>query len=304
MERAHSALNRALGHNDGLEPAASSANGLEPSTSHGPAHWTTVGRLTPGLIHEINNSLCVVGNHVQLLLLKHEACPELSGRGGGADLVKPLQVMNEYLDRAQAILHRFAEYATPLTRSPSRFHVSDLVEDALALAHLQRPLRRLHLRREFAEGPLEIEGDPNLVMDVCIELLTVAAHAIPCDGTLTIFTRSIRADDPAGPTPGGALIGFTGVGQWPHLIDNGLTAACALAEQLGGRLTCTDNRDATEGVSTTGPSTELRLRTEPAEVTGIWLALPQRGRPCSAPAPTHRTGEENGDSAEVAPRQP
>lgn len=266
-EGAHSALKRGPGHEDGIDTGASSANGLAPSAVLRQAHWVTVGRLTPGLIHEINNILCVVGNHVQLLLLKNEDCPELSRRGGGVDLVKPLQVITEYTDRAQAILHRFAEYARPLERSLTRFRVSDLLEDALALAHLQQPLRKLHIRRECAEGICEIEGDPNPVMDVFIELLTIAAHAIPCGGTLTISTQSIPSTglrtglsgstslttgSSAGPVPGEVVIGFTGVGQWPHASDRGL--AFALVEQLGGRLMC--------------ESTGLR--------TGIWVALPQR----------------------------
>lgn len=323
-KKAHSALERGPGHEDGIGTGASSTNGLAPSAVLRQAHWVTVGRLTPGLIHEINNILCVVGNHVQLLLLNNEACPELNRRDGDVDLVKPLQVINEYTDRAQVILHRFAEYARPLEEhSLSRFRVSDLLEDALALAHLQRPLRKLHLRRECAEGICEIEGDPNPVMDVFIELLTMAAHAIPCGGTLTISTQSIPSTglrtgcsdstslttgSSAGPVSGEVVIGFTGVGQWPHVSDRELALARTLVEQLGGRLVCESGRDATCRVSITGPlrqgsaqvSSELRAGPSAELRTGIWVTLPQRAPLSSSPATPYLSGNRNSKGAEFS----
>lgn len=332
-EKAHSALKRGPGYEDGIGTGASSANGLAPSVVLRQAHWVAVGRLTPGLIHEINNILCVVGNHVQLLLLNNE--------GGDVDLVKPLQVINEYADRAQVILHRFAEYARPLEEhSLSRVRVSDLLEDALALAHLQRPLRKLHLRKEWAEGIYEIEGNPNHVMDTFIELLTTAAHAIPCGGTLTISIQSIPSTEPvvsgveplrigplaelrtgfsdstslttggssAGPISGEVVIGFTGVGQWPHASDRGLEFARTLVEQLGGRLVCEAGQDATRCVSTIGPLRQgsaqvLRLSSEQAstELTaGIWVALPQRAPLSSSPAAPYLRGNQNSGGAKFS----
>ena len=287
-EGVHSTLERLSGGDDGLEPGARSANGSAPSAILGQTHWVTVGRLTPGLIHEINNILCVVGNHVQLLLLKNG--------GDNADIVKSLQVINGYTDRAQALLHRFAKYARPPGRPSSRFRVTDLLEDTLAFAHLQRPFRKLHLRKEFATDLPEIEGDPNPVMVVLIELVTIAAQAIPSGGTLTISSQlncGMRNDPIENPhseirhpysSMPWVVIGFTGVGQWPHVSDRELTVARALVEQLGGRLTCEDGQDATCRVST----------------TGIWLALPQQARLSTA---SYSTAEENGKSTESSPGQ-
>ncbi len=61
----------------------------------GQAHWMAVGKLTPGLIHEINNALCVIGNYVQLLMLERER--------RGAETLKPLTVMNATIERVQAL---------------------------------------------------------------------------------------------------------------------------------------------------------------------------------------------------------
>lgn len=276
-EGTHSTLKRLPGGDDGLKPGARGANGLASSAILGQAHWVSVGRLAPGLIHEINNILCVVGNHIQLLLLKNE--------GGDADSVTPFQVISDYTDRAQAILHCFAKYARPLERSSSRFRVTDLLEDTLALAHLQRPFRKLHLRREFATDLPEIEGDPNPVMDVLIELVTIAAQAIPSAGTLILSTQSISGfssylptGDSTGLVAGGAMVGFTGVGQWPQLSDRRLTVARAVIEQLGGRLHSTPD----------------------VWPTGLWLALPQQARLSTA---SSSTAEENSEITESSPEQ-
>lgn len=253
----NSAMKVTNGHENGPEPLASGEGAPAELAILRQAHWAAAGQLTPGLIHEVNNVLCVVSNYAQLLLLKTE--------GEGSDIVKSLQAIGDYTDRAQAILHRFAEYARSPDRSSTSFRITDLLEKALALAHLQRPFRTIHLRRKFAEDLPQIEGNPHLVMDVLFELLQIAASVIPAGETLTVHTQPIfsgstrlPAGDSAGPLARGAVIGFTGAGQWPQASSSELAVARTLIKQLRGRLMCECDRDATS----------------PVPIVGIWLTLP------------------------------
>lgn len=193
-------------------------------------HWVVVGKLTPGLIHEINNALCVVSNYVQLLMLERER--------RGWDILKPLAAMSHTIERAQALSHRVAVYAREPARPQSRFGVNDLLEEALALASLQRTFRELHLHKSFADSLPEIKGDPRSLMDAFFELLTIAASAVGRGGTLTISTQS---------TPGWVVVGFDGSGQWRQCSDESLTMARQIVEQQGGRVVCEAQPGPTEG---------------------------------------------------------
>ncbi|MGB4781401.1 hypothetical protein, partial [Candidatus Methylomirabilis sp.] len=210
----NSALKVTNGHEDSPGPLASGEGVPAELTILGQAsfdaaqdrHWVGVGKLTPGLIHEINNALCVVGNYVQLLMLERER--------RGWDILKPLQAMRNSLECAQTISHRVAEYASKPARPQARLQVHDLLEEAVALAHLHRAFRELHLRKAFTDNLPEIEGDPRSLMDAFLDLLTVAASAVGRGSTLAISTAS---------TSGWVVVSLSGAGQWPHCSDESLT---------------------------------------------------------------------------------
>lgn len=234
----NSALQVTNGHEDGGEPWASGEGALAELAILGQAlfdaaqdrHWVGVGKLTPGLIHEINNALCAIGNYLQLLMLERER--------RGWDILKPLQAMSNSLERAQALSHRVAVYAREPARPRSRLQVNDLLEEAVALAHLHRAFRELHLRKAFAEHLPEIEGDPRSLMDAFLDLLTVAASAVGRGGTLAILTAS---------TAGWVVVSLSGAGQWPHCSDESLTLVRQIVEHQGGRVVREAQSESTEG---------------------------------------------------------
>lgn len=230
------------------------------------AHWAAVGGLTPGFIHEINNVLCVVANHVQLLMLQSER--------RDWDILRPLQVMSDNLDRVEKLAHRFAAYARSAQRPPRMLCLNALVDNAIALLEHQRTFLRLQIQKEFAQDLPEIEGDPGPLTDAVVELLSAGARAIPRGGTLTISTQS---------SPGLVMIGFTGAGQWPHVSDDSVILARHIVEQQGGRLVC--DRDHAPFV--------VGAAADPAQpaigsVTSIRLALPRRAHL------SPQTGQGNG----------
>ena len=193
-------------------------------------HWVGVGKLTPGLIHEINNALCVVGNYVQLLMLERER--------RGWDILKPLQAMSNSIERAQALSHRVAVYAREPVRPQARLQVHNLLDEAVALSHLHRAFRELHLHQAFADNLPEIKGDPRSLMDAFLDLLTIAASAVGRGGTLTISTES---------TSDWVVVSLSGAGQWPHCSDESLTLARQIVEHQEGRVVREAQPGPTEG---------------------------------------------------------
>ena len=209
----------------------------------GQAHWTAVGKLTPGLIHEFNNALCVIGNYVQLLTLERER--------RGWDIVKPLAAMSNSLERAQALTHRVAAYARENAQPSSSIRVNELLEKALTFASLQRQFRELELRTAFGDNLPEVEGDPRSLMDAFVELLTIDSQPVAQGGAVTISTRS---------TPGWVMVTLSGPDRaWP-CPEASLTLARQIIEQQGGRLV----REAGPGSAAGTLSVWFRVSTDTA----------------------------------------
>lgn len=185
----------------------------------GQAHWTAVGKLTPGLIHEINNALCVIGNYVQLLMLQREH--------RGQEVLKSLTTMSATVERVQTLTHRVAAYARVKAQPSSSIRIHELLEEALALASLQRLFREFQVHRAFSDNLPEVRGDSRSLMDAFVELLTIDSHAIARGGTVTISTRS---------APGWVTVTLNGPdGAWP-CSETSQTLACQIIEQQAGRL--------------------------------------------------------------------
>jgi len=185
----------------------------------GQAHWTAVGKLTPGLIHEINNAMCAIGNYIQLLTLEQER--------RRSEPIKPLTAMTAAIERLQALTHRVAAYAREKAQPSSLIQVNELLEKALAFASLQRLFRELTLHRAFDDSLPEVMGDPRSLTDAFVELLTIDSLPASRGGPITISTRS---------TPGWAVVTFSGPGHaWP-CSEASLTLARQIIEQQAGRL--------------------------------------------------------------------
>lgn len=219
----------------------------------GQAHWVAVGKLTPGLIHEINNALCVLSNYVQLLMLE--------GERRCWDNLKPLGAMSHTIEQVQALTHRVAGYVRQSAQSPSRIKVNDLLEEVLALATLQRAVRELHIDRVPADNVFEIEADPGPLVDAFVELLTIAASAEGRRGTLTISTETTPSTEPRTGS-GWVVVSLSGSGPWQHCPDEDLALACQIIEQQGGRVVWRAQPE------TTGGQLSVRLRAFAPESLG------------------------------------
>lgn len=185
----------------------------------GQAHWMAVGKLTPGLIHEINNALCVIGNYIQILMLEHQH--------RGSEALKPLITMSATIERVQALTHRVAAYARENAHPSASIRVNELLEKALTLANLQKRFREIQLHKSFGTDLPEVKGDPRSLMDAFVELLTIDGPAVAQGGAVAILTRS---------TPGWVTVSLSGVDcVWP-CSEASVTLARQIVEQQGGRL--------------------------------------------------------------------
>ena len=196
-----------------------------------------IGRLTPALIHELNNSLLVMLGTADL---------ELASLPPGS---KESERMETVRDAGNEIRDAVSQLAA-FTRSPleGEYKLS-LVELGRSIAALTR---RLHLQREvgfedsYCEDELEIEGNEAQLAQALLHVLTNALQASGTGDTVTLELKREDGNAVALVTDSGAGVADGQAEQIFELFETtrldrqgsgvGLAAARAIARRHGGEL--------------------------------------------------------------------
>lgn len=148
------------------------------------ARMASVGLLTSGIAHDINNPLCIISNYLQLFRLRPEGLlPEV------AAALEPIEVsVQRIADTIQALL----EYAgaRPGERKPS--DVNAATRRILLLLQNHSLFRRVRIATDFASGLPPVGLDQVAWEQVLWELFTNAREAMPDGGAVRISTRLLE----------------------------------------------------------------------------------------------------------------
>src|SRR5438094_462086 len=133
----------------------------------------TLGELTTGVAHELNNPLnntgLFVGNAVDLL--------ELGGTDKGP-IVRALRQALQQVGKATEIISHLRTFgrAAPVSREP--VSLRQVIERSLSLMHQQLRLREINVTVELSSEELVVLGNPIQLEQVFINLLTNARDAM------------------------------------------------------------------------------------------------------------------------------
>ncbi len=146
----------------------------------------TLGTLSAGIAHEINNPLAFLMHSLELLSNRLRA-PAL---GEDADGVAPSPVqcgaemeilirrMDQALERIRDIVASVKGFARVEEAEVRPFKLPSVIEGALTMTrHLLR--HRAQVDLDLQEGLPEVQGHPGKIQQVLINLLANAAHALP-----------------------------------------------------------------------------------------------------------------------------
>jgi signal transduction histidine kinase len=145
-----------------------------------------IGGLAAGVAHELRNPLTSVK-----LLLQHAASQ------GGATAVVPasrLSLILEEIDRMEATIQGLLDFSRPA--APQR-QVHDLRHTLKRAVHLvEGRAEKQHVRREIHLGlePLMVNGDPQQLHQVFVNLLINAIEAMPQGGTVEVTLQAEPSD--------------------------------------------------------------------------------------------------------------
>ncbi|MEW5913969.1 MAG: PAS domain S-box protein [Thermodesulfobacteriota bacterium] len=138
-----------------------------------------LGRMAAGVAHELNNPL--TGITVYAELLRESLPPDHPAQ-------EDLRGIVEDAERCRDIVTGLLDYSRQSSVQLEEMDLSQVVEDAFELIRDDSLFLNVEVVRQYAQEKLPIQGDPRLLRQVFINLLSNAVDAMEGRGTLTVRT--------------------------------------------------------------------------------------------------------------------
>jgi C4-dicarboxylate-specific signal transduction histidine kinase len=133
----------------------------------------TLGELTTGVAHELNNPLNNIGLYIGNIIDRVHL-GELDAEQVLVDLEKAM----EQVRKATEIISHLRTFGRAATVTLERVDVDDVIERALSLMHEQLRLRAIEVELDLSPNELVVLGNPIQLEQVFINLLTNARDAL------------------------------------------------------------------------------------------------------------------------------
>ena len=152
----------------------------------------SLGRLAAGVAHELNNPLSAVAGFAEALE-RHVGGGECEGDRRFGDCREYLGMIQAEVARAAAIVRRLLDFARQREPSFGPVDLAQVVQEAVVFVERQARLanRRIHLE-PGGEGAV-VQGDPQMLHQVFLNLLTNALDAVEGGGEVSIAIRRAPA---------------------------------------------------------------------------------------------------------------
>ncbi len=214
---------------------------------------SAIGQLIAGVAHELNNPLASVLGFADFLAESPDVPPALA---------EPLKVIQQEAQRAAGIVKNLLTFARRQEGDRRRFRIETILERTAALLKNQMMAMHVELALDAEPDLPELEGSPNQLQQVVVNLVNNAAQAIATtgrDGRVTMRARRLGGATTTGGRAGGAAgmavdISDDGPGVPAEIHDRifepffttkregegtglGLSICLGIVKEHGGRLT-------------------------------------------------------------------
>jgi two-component system, NtrC family, sensor kinase len=141
---------------------------------------SSLGKLSAGIAHEINQPLTGVLTFAHLLLRRFKDDEKVR---------KDLEIIVRETTRIRGIVQGILDFAreTPMQKTSRRIH--DVLDQTLEIIVHQQRFFGIELKKEYDEAVPEVVVDSNLMEQVFINIILNALDAMHGAGTLTVRTR-------------------------------------------------------------------------------------------------------------------
>ena len=145
-----------------------------------------IGGLAAGVAHELRNPLTSVK-----LLLQHAA-----GRGGDAAIARErMGLILDEIERMETTIQGLIDFSVPARPQRKLHDLRRTLERALNLVEGRAEKQMVRTEWSLGEQPLNVDGDPQQLHQVFVNLLINGIEAMPEGGTLSV---SLTQDAPTG----------------------------------------------------------------------------------------------------------
>lgn len=149
-----------------------------------------VGELAAGLAHEINNPLAIIRQEAEWLLFLCRQSDPLDM----TEAITGLRQILKQVDRSREITTNLLNFARRQKPVAQAVNLNRLVEDMVRLVAKEAQQRHITIITELAPDMPLLSTDAPLLRQVVLNLLNNAMQAINRDGTITIRTQLLGAN--------------------------------------------------------------------------------------------------------------
>lgn len=140
----------------------------------------SVGLLSAGVAHEINNPLEIIYNYLDHIRLKS---------GGDAEMERAVRGIETEIESISHITNNLVLFGESKVEQTERLELNDLVLTILDLVRRTAQKKEIDLVILTAEQPLFCSANRNELKQVILNLVKNAFEAMPAGGTLTVQTQ-------------------------------------------------------------------------------------------------------------------
>ena len=149
----------------------------------------SLGRLSAGIAHELNNPLTGVLTYSSFLLKR---------AGSNTELRKDLEVIVRETERSREIVKGLLDFARQSVPKKSEVNINDVIDQTIVVVKNQLRINRIEIVRDFDSDIPDIRVDSNQIQQVFLNLMVNAIDAIGKNGGTITIASAIRSLSPRG----------------------------------------------------------------------------------------------------------
>ncbi len=144
---------------------------------------TTLGELSAGIAHELDNPLAVISANVQYLI---------SNTSKNDPMMDELIEIDKASKRCLKIIQRLLRYSRPSKYEGTSIDVNSIIMEVLNLVKYQISLKGIKIVKNLSPSLPGTIIDPDELKEVFLNIIINAKYAMPRGGRLTITTVNIK----------------------------------------------------------------------------------------------------------------